>query len=640
MALDMLTIDYGKEDAPFLPPLVRLEHGYNLFAKIFLYVSLVIIGLLPFPVVADILARQFLGFTFTGVTEIETMALVLIAFGAMPYVTATRSHIVIDLFFDYFPQKTQRGLYLFCYALSTVIAGLLAWRLGAAALESSSFTAALYMPESMFLAYCSVSLGAVSLGMAFQALHAIRSLQENRDHLAMIIALGLAAAIFLLPAAYRVFALDWSKLAIGGVGFLILFTLLFLRVPIGLGMCCMGILGLLTIMRTPASVWSLVAEVPYREVANFVLVAIPMFMLMGELTSVSSISRDMFNCANKWLGRMPGGLACAAVGGCAGFGAICGDSMTTVITMSAVALPQMRQNNYAPSLAAGALAAGGTLGILIPPSMGFIFYSIMTEESVGKLFVAGILPGIVLTMIFMGIIVFQVKRNPVLAPASAKYSLHEKLASLAGLIPMILLFVIVVGGIMTGYFTPGEGGAVGALCAFLYALARRQLTMKGVRGALFSTALMTGKIFVILVGVYVFGVFLAQSRMPALLATFVAGLDMSMYAILAIVIVIYIILGCVMNIIPMMLLTLPSIYPTIQALNIDGIWFGVITVIVMEMGMITPPIGLNVFTMASLAPDISMGTVFRGVMPFFLGMLLCVLLVILFPQLALWLPNL
>lgn len=313
--------------------------------------------------------------------------------------------------------------------------------------------------------------------------------------------------------------------------------------------------------------------------------------------------------------------------------------MTTVVTMSAVALPAMRENNYAPRLAAGALAAGGTLGILIPPSMGFIFYSIMTEESVGKLFIAGVVPGILLACIFIGIIIIMVKRDPALAPPSAKFPLEEKVRSLVGLIPMILLFVLVVGGIMTGYFTPGEGGAVGAFCAFLYAVVRRQMTVSGLRSALFSTALMTGKIFVILVGVYVFGAFLATSRLPALLARFVAGLDLSMYAILAVVIFIYIILGCVMNIIPMMLLTLPSIYPTIQSLGIDGIWFGVITVIVMEMGMITPPIGLNVFTMASLAPDISMGTVFKGVMPFFFGMILCVILVIIFPQLALWLPS-
>lgn len=262
----------------------------------------------------------------------------------------------------------------------------------------------------------------------------------------------------------------------------------------------------------------------------------------------------------------------------------------------------------------------------------------MTEESVGQLFVAGIAPGILLTAIFMSIIVFQVKRNPALAPPSEVCSRSEKIRSLAGLVPMIGLFVLVVGGILAGWFTPGEGGAVGALCAFLYALARRQVTVDGLRRALYNTALMTGKIFVILAGVYVFGAFLATSRLPALLADFVTGLDMNKYLILAVVIVIYILMGCVMNIIPMMLLTLPSMYPTIHALGFDGIWFGVVTVIVMEMGMITPPIGINVFTMTSLAPDIPMATVFKGVMPFFAGMCLCVLLVILFPQLALWLP--
>ncbi len=339
------------------------------------------------------------------------------------------------------------------------------------------------------------------------------------------------------------------------------------------------------------------------------------------------------------MGRLPGGLAAATVGGCAGFGAVCGESLATVATMSSVALPAMEKNKYDLSLATGALAAGGTLGILIPPSMGFIFYSIMTQESIGKLFIAGIIPGILLTLIFIAIIVFQVWRNPELAPKSEKYTLAEKLISTVKLIPVIILFVVVVGGILEGYFTPGEGGAVGAAGGLLFAIFRRKLTKENLRISLVKTTVMCGRIFMMIVAVQIFGSFLASSRLPTLLADFIMTMDVNRYVVLSMVIIIYIFLGCIMNIMPMMMLTLPSIFPTIQALGFDGIWFGVVTVIIMEMGMITPPVGMNVFTMASIATHVPMSKIFRGVMPFFIGMLICAILVIIFPQLALWLPN-
>ena len=364
----------SRADCPFLPPLVRMEHWYNILTKLLLVLSLALIGILPVPVAADILARRFLGFTFVGVTELETQALVFIAFAAMPYVTAPRANIVIDLLCGLFPKSVQDSLHLFVSVLCALIAGWLGFLTGGAAVETNALTLALYIPEKIPLAACTVGLALTSVGMVFHAFHSLRDLRGAGNMRGILSALAGAALIVALPLLYRTLEWDVSRLAIGGIGFLLLFILLFLRVPIGLGMSCMGILGLLVLFRSADSAWSLIAEIPYRETANFVLVAVPMFMLMGEITSVSGISRDMFDCFNKWLGRMPGGLACAAVSGCAGFGAICGDSMTTVITMSSVALPQMRAHRYDPGLAAGALAAGGTLGILIPPSMGFIFY--------------------------------------------------------------------------------------------------------------------------------------------------------------------------------------------------------------------------------------------------------------------------
>ncbi|MBO4317824.1 MAG: TRAP transporter large permease, partial [Mailhella sp.] len=336
---------------------------------------------------------------------------------------------------------------------------------------------------------------------------------------------------------------------------------------------------------------------------------------------------------------LPGGLAVATVGGCAGFGAVCGESLATVITMSAVALPAMRENNYDLSLATGSLAAGGTLGILIPPSIGFIIYSMITEESVGKLFAAGVLPGILLTAIFMTIIILVVKRRPEIAPLSPVYPLKDKISSLISLIPVIALFLVVVIGILNGWFTPAEGGALGAVLGFLYALLRRKMTAKSFWETMQRSTAMFGKIFAMFIGLKVLGAFLATSRLPNVLADAVVSLHVSPYLVLTAIILMYVLLGCVMNIMPMMMLTLPSIFPTVQAMGFDGVWFGVVLVIVMEMGQITPPVGVNVYMLASLHPEISTGTIYKGVLPFFLGMILCIFLVVCFPQIALFLLN-
>jgi tripartite ATP-independent transporter DctM subunit len=365
-----------------------------------------------------------------------------------------------------------------------------------------------------------------------------------------------------------------------------------------------------------------------------------MFLYMGELTVHTGIGRDLFECLNRWIGRVPGGLAVASIGGCAGFGAVCGDSMATTVTMSSVALPHMRAKKYDHALATGALAAGGSLGSLIPPSICFVIYSIMTEESVGRLFIAGIFPGLLLACIFIGIIIFRVKRNPALAPASDIYTLHEKIISLVYLLPVAGLFILVIGGIMGGFFTPGEGGAVGAAGVVLYGIVQRRLSWDGFKRATLSTTLICGKILFLIASVGVIKVFLTSTRLPIELANSIVTMDVNRFIVLAMIILLYVFLGSVANIIPMMMITLPSIFPTVQALGFDGIWFGVLIVIVMEMGVITPPIGINVFALSAAVPDIEMITIFKGVWPFFLGMVLCVIIVASFPQIALFLPNL
>ncbi|MBU2518299.1 MAG: TRAP transporter large permease, partial [Proteobacteria bacterium] len=316
------------------------------------------------------------------------------------------------------------------------------------------------------------------------------------------------------------------------------------------------------------------------------------------------------------------------------FAAVCGDSMATAVTMGSVALPEMRAKKYKSGLACGALAAGGTLGILIPPSVGFIFYALVTEESVGKLFIAGIVPGVLLALMFIAAIWIIATLRPETAPRGEAVSFREKLASLKGVIGMLALFVLILGGILGGFFSPTEGGAIGVVGAFLITVVRRKLTWKGLLRACEQTVFITCKLLMILIGVSILGYFMASSRLPFELASVVTESGLNRYLILGGVLLLYIMLGCLMNVIPMILLTLPAIFPSIVALGFDPIWFGVVTVVIMEVGQITPPVGVNVFALSSVAEGVSMGAIFSGILPFFLCMILLLGLLIVYPPLA------
>ena len=433
--------------------------------------------------------------------------------------------------------------------------------------------------------------------------------------------------------------LAWEYLMTGGILFIGLMILLFLRMPIGYAMAIIGMLGLMIIEENHLNPLHMLGMGVPSSVMSFTLSVVPLFILMGELALQAGISTDLFNAASKWLGHKPGGLAIASVTGCAGFAAICGDSLATAMTMSSVALPEMKRHNYNMGLSCACLAAGGTLGILIPPSVGFIFYAIITEESLGKLFLAGVAPGILLAAMFCLAVYIMARRHPELAPRGPEYPLSEKLRSLTGVIPMLGLVVLVLGGILFGFFSPNEGGAVGAFGTFIYAFISKKLTKEGFIKALQGTVSMTTKLFLILIGVGLLGYFFAASRIPFELADAVLAATTNKWLIFLLVVLLYIALGCMLNVIPMILLTLPALYPTIQALGFDPIWFGVVTVILMEMGQITPPVGINVFAMSSAAPHVPMMAIFHRIVPYFTTMLFMVLLLTIFPAIATWLPE-
>jgi len=429
-----------------------------------------------------------------------------------------------------------------------------------------------------------------------------------------------------------------SPEVIGILGIVVMFALLALRMYIGIAMALTGFLGLSCIVGFDAGL-HILGITPLTEGSSYTLSVIPLFVLMGQFAFISGISSDIYKTVYAWMGHFRGGLAMATIMACAGFAAVCGSSLATGATMGMVAIPEMNKYNYDPKLSTGCVAAGGTLGILIPPSIGFIIYGILTEESIGKLFIAGFLPGALLAFLFMLAIYIQCRLKPEIGPPSDKTTLKEKIRSLGGTWGMLLLFLIVMGGIYFGIFTPTEAAGVGAFGAFLFALIKRKMNMETFIQSLLQTGRTTAMIFLIIIGANIFSTFLGLARLPMELADFIGTLALPKLVILAGIILVFVLLGCVMDCYAIMILTVPIIFPVIEALQFDPIWFGVLMVIVLEVGLITPPVGLNVFVLKAAAPNVPLSTIFRGIWPFLIAAVVAICLIIIFPDIATYLPN-
>ncbi|MCK9273779.1 MAG: TRAP transporter large permease [Syntrophales bacterium] len=430
-----------------------------------------------------------------------------------------------------------------------------------------------------------------------------------------------------------------SPTIIGIIGIIALFVLIFSRMPVGFIMAIIGFTGFGYLVSFDASM-NLMAKDLYAVFGSYSLTVIPLFVLMGQLAFHSGISTRLFDAAYRFLGHQPGGLAMATVGACAGFAAICGSTNATAATMAAATLPEMKRYNYKAELATGAVAAGGSLGILIPPSVIFIVYGIMTEQSIGKLFIAGIGPGILLTALFIVTIIIWARVRPDLGPAGPKTSFKGKINSLAGLSETLVLFVLVMGGLFAGLFTPTEAGAIGALGTLVLALVKRQLSWSGFASSLMETTRISCMILVIVAGATIFGHFLAVTRIPFDIAAWISSIDLPSYAIIMLIIFVYLIGGCFIDSLALIMLTVPIFYPVITSLNYDPIWFGVVIVLITQIGVITPPVGVNVYVVSGVARDVPLELIFKGVMPFLIALVLGTLILIPFPQIALFLPNL
>jgi C4-dicarboxylate transporter DctM subunit len=425
----------------------------------------------------------------------------------------------------------------------------------------------------------------------------------------------------------------------GLASFVVLVLLMFLKIPVGFVMAIVGFAGFGLLISWDASL-GLLARDFFSVFSSYNLTVIPLFVFMGQVAHHSGMSGRLFNTAHKFLGHLPGGLAIATIGACAGFSAICGSTSATAATMASVALPQMKKYNYDPALATGVVAAGGSLGILIPPSTIFIIYGIMTEQSIGKLFMAGVLPGILLTLLFILTIVMWTRLRPGICEKAPKATWKERIASLTGVIETFILFVMVMGGLFVGLFTPTEAAAIGAFGTLLIALIGRNLSWRGLIRSLDETTRVSCMIFVIVAGATVFGHFLAVTGIPANIGTWVSELALPAPVIIGLIILVYLVLGCLMDSLAMIMLTIPIFFPVVTTLGYDPIWFGVIIVLVTEMGVITPPVGINVYVVAGVARDVPLHIIFKGATHLLMALLVTAILLILFPQIATYLPSL
>lgn len=437
-----------------------------------------------------------------------------------------------------------------------------------------------------------------------------------------------------------------SGIELAAWSFPVLLLLIFIRVPIGLSMLLCGLGGAYLVYGNFAPILNQLKQVTYSTFSNYSLSVIPLFLLMGQFAALGGLSQALFKAAEAWLGHRKGGVAMAAVGACAGFGAICGSSLATAATMGQVALPELRKAGYSGALSTACLAAGGTLGILIPPSVVLVIYAILTEQNIAKLFLAAFVPGILAAIGYIVVVAIYVRVSPGSAGSMAPMPMKERWVATAKVWPVAVIFLAVVGGIYTGLFTPTEGAAIGAFGTGVAAWMNGGLNRRTLIAAVLGTAVATGMIFMIVLGAGVYNTFLALSQLPQQAAQMVAGSGMSPWLVLTTILVLYLIFGCFMDSLSMILLTIPIFYPIVIGLDYGlspeetAIWFGILVLIVVEVGLITPPVGMNLFIINSMAKEIPMSHTFKGVMPFVASDLIRVAILVMFPAITLFVLRL
>ncbi len=424
---------------------------------------------------------------------------------------------------------------------------------------------------------------------------------------------------------------------IGLFGFAAALVLILLRVPVGIAMGVVGVGGFAFVSGWRQTEFVL-GIAPFEAVFPYSLSVVPLFVLMGAFAARAGLSKSLYDAVNAFIGHARGGLAMATIGACAAFGAVCGSSLATVATMGRVAMPEMRRHGYHDRLAAASVAAGGTLGVLIPPSIILVIYGLLTETSIGALFMAALIPGLLGTVLYMLAIFVETRINPALGPGGPRQDWGARMRALSRVWAVALLFALVIGGIYAGWFSPTEAAAVGAFGAFLFALAQGRMSRAVFVDSAVETLRTTGMIFLILIGAGLFNYFIEISGLPSLLVGSIEDTGLSPFAVLLIIMLFYVVLGCFMDSLSMILLTVPFVFPVVSALGFDPVWFGILLVTVAEIGLITPPVGMNLFVVQGVAPGLKQATVIRGILPFFAADVVRLTLLLAFPVITLWLP--
>jgi tripartite ATP-independent transporter DctM subunit len=612
----------------------------------FYIVAVATIAVMMFICAADTILRYFFNSPILGTIEIIEFLMAALVFLGLAYTSMHKGHINVDVISSRFSPRVQAVFSSITCFLTLGVFAMISWRcfVYAALLKKGNyFSATWHIPIYPFLYVAAVGAIVICLVLIFDFKGYIdqvfKDYKQWRKRAALLLLMIAVWTVFALP----LWGMEWigggSPLMAGVFFTVLLIVIMFSGMSVGVVMALIGFLGLVYVSgATPA--FSLVSVISYGTSASYTNSVIPLFVLMGVFCFQAGLSSDLYYAAYKWLARLPGGLAMATIAACAGFAAVSGSGAATAATMGTVALPEMKKYKYDSALATGCVAAGGTLGILIPPSIPLVIYGVLTQQSIGKLFLAGIIPGILQAIFYIVTIYILCKKNPSFGPTGPSVSLKDKVVSLKNTWGVIVLFLLVIGGLYFGVFTPTEAAGVGAFGAFIFALSRRRLNWNGFTKSLVETGITTGMIVLLLIGGNLFGQFLTLSRLPSSIAAFMTDFEMNRYIIIAGMVLIYIILGCIMSSMTMIIITVPIFFPVITALGFNPIWFGILVVRMVEIGAITPPVGLNVFILKGIAKDVPMSTIFRGIMPFLYADVVHVILLIAVPGIVLLVPNL
>jgi tripartite ATP-independent transporter DctM subunit len=621
------------------------EAGIDRMVTVLSYVAASILTVMMLLTAADVFLRYLFSRPVLGTVELTEFMMALLVFLALAYAQKDKEHVRVDLVVLRASPLVQSILETIngCIVLGTFC--IITWRLLKYAelirvgqYESPTWLIPFY-PFVYVAAFCSFVMCLLILTeVGGHIRHVLAKERTWGGKASLLFLIAVVLALFATPVWISGVLGDVSNYALAAFFICFLVVVIFIGTPVAFAMAFAGFLGTIYITGLGPGL-SMMAMISYNGAKSYGHSVIPLFVLMGSLCAYSGLSRDLFSAGYKWLGRLPGGLAIASVAACACFAAVTGSGAATAATIGAVALPEMKRYRYDTALATGAIAAGGTMGILIPPSIPLALYGLLTEQSIGKLFLAGVIPGILEAVFYIITISIMCSVKPALGPRGPRSGIKEKIVSLRGSWAVLVLFIMVIGGLYAGVFTPTEAAGAGAFAALVLSVVYRRLGWKGFTGGLFETVKTSGMILFILIGGLIFGHFLVETKLPFELATMLTGLAINRYVILFCIIVVYLFLGCIMSALAMIVITVPIFFPVIVALGFDPIWFGIIIVRMVEIGAITPPIGMNVFIIQGIAKDVPMYTVFRGIVPFLIADFCHVAMLIAVPEICLVLPN-